>query len=125
MRSETMRIIVEVPVEALDFSDCGDGQGEIYGLGCARVKVGTRYGTELLPVLNFGNGPRAAQLMHKELGESTEAVELPEEKSPATAMPESRSHRQRMGRFVPDPAIVEEERQRLLDDPISKRRKLA
>lgn len=68
MKSEWLEITLEVPAEAVDFSDCGDGQSAIYGLGCARVKVGTRYGTEMLPVLQFADGPRATELMQEHLG---------------------------------------------------------
>ena len=107
---ETIEITLKVPADAVDFSYCGDGCGEVYGSSFARVQVGTRYGTEMLPVLQFADGPRATQLMHDALGEQSEAVELTEEDKRTLARMADHSRR-----------IAEEERQRLLNDPPSKR----
>ena len=95
MKRDTIEITLEVPADAVDFSDCGDGQGAIYGLGCARVKVGTRYGTEMLPVLQFADGPLATQLMHRALGEQSEVSELTEEDRRTLAMMADHSRRMR------------------------------
>lgn len=113
-KSEWLEITIEVPAEAVDFSDCGDGCGEVYGLRCAKLKVGTRYGTELLPVLEFADGPLATQLMHKALGEQKVATELPEEDKRTLALMADHSRRMR--------EIAEQERQAHFDDPLSKRR---
>ena len=121
-KSEWLEITIEVPAEAVDFSDCGDGCGEVYGLRCAKLKVGTRYGTEMLPVLEFADGPRATQLMHEWLGtDRPDPDELDEaSRNLARMAAEVREVARRVWQKRME-CIAEQERQAHFDDPLSKR----
>lgn len=111
---EWITVTVEVPLAAIDFEDCGDGADEVYGLDKARLWVGTN-------ALEFTTHPddvaKAEAKMHDYLGTfEPHPDELPEEDKRTLAALAEFSRRNRMAR------IAEEERQRLLDDPLSKRR---
>lgn len=122
MKSEWLEITLEVPAEAVDFSDCGDGCGEVYGLRCAKVKVGTRYGTEMLPVLEFADGPLATRMMHEALGKRFEVVELPEEDKRTLEEMAEYSRRLRQEQREQHSAMVLLEREAEMNGILSKRR---
>jgi hypothetical protein len=60
-----LTIAVRVPETALDWTDCGDGCGEVHGLQFAKVLIqGQRH-----RVMDFGDRNLAGQLMLESLGE--------------------------------------------------------
>ncbi|MAC32253.1 MAG: hypothetical protein CME38_01445 [Haliea sp.] len=61
-----LTVAVRVPASAIDWSECGDGCGEIHGLQFAKVVIqGRRH-----RVMDFADRNLAGQLMLESLGEA-------------------------------------------------------
>ncbi len=97
MREQFVTITLEVPLSAIDFSDCGDGCGQIDGLKYAKFKGAAieRFTSDDVQV--------AEEAMRDWLGESVGRFEI---------------HKRR--RIPQD--IIDAERERVLNDPLSKAR---
>lgn len=98
MKEQWVTITMEVPLSAIDFSDCGDGCGQVDGLKYAKYKGAQieRFASDDIQV--------AEEAMHESLGEPVGRFEI---------------HKRR---WTPPADIVAEERERVLNDPLSKAR---
>lgn len=60
-----LTVAVRVPASAIDWSECGDGCGEVHGLQFAKVRIqGRRH-----RIMDFADRNLAGQLMLESLGE--------------------------------------------------------
>ena len=71
MKERFVQITMEVPVSSLDFSDCGDGCGQVDGLGYAKFK-GAR-----IERFDPSSVPVAERAMLEWLGEPVPVVAAP------------------------------------------------
>lgn len=113
MKSEEwITVTLEVPLHAIKFDDCGDGDKEIYGLKMARLPV---KGLPLPFTVRPDDIERAEAKMHDWLGTSRPDPDARDEEAHRN-LARMAEHSRRMRE------IAEQERQAHFDDPLSKRR---
>lgn len=95
MREQFVTITLEVPLSAIDFRDCGDGCGQVDGLKYAKYKGA--------PIERF----------------ASEDVQLAED-AMCDALGNVGNFHTGSRRWVPPADIVAEERERVMNDPLSK-----
>jgi hypothetical protein len=102
MKEPWVEIKLEVPLSAIDFSDCGDGCGLIHGLDKARFGG--------YPVADFDDAVLATAEMHRQMGDTERATEFFYQREVERQNAENRAQ------FL---AMIEREREAALNDPLA------